>query len=194
MINVMAGVLLVLIITSSAECRGGPKYNHDAISPKLQDEIDNIYDDNKQDLYNGGRISSATITTLTVTTCTGCAAATNTATTVNGAQKSVTNTAYTAFSSFSTAITPSDATKKILVIMSGTYASTVAADCFFTLLRGATNIGHELEMTKTEIGMAIHVIDSPLTASATTYFVAAKEAGGGTCRINNGVTLSAIQL
>lgn len=60
-------LFILLFLSSSVYARGGPQYQHDKISPQLDAEINNIYEDMRQDLYNGGRISSATISSLTVT-------------------------------------------------------------------------------------------------------------------------------
>lgn len=81
-------VIILMFLATSAYGRGGPKYAHNELSPKLDDEISNIYEDMAQNLYNGGRISSGTILNLTVSTLTY--------TTLSPSLKTITNwTSYT---------------------------------------------------------------------------------------------------
>lgn len=63
-------VIILMFLSTVAYGRGGPKYAHNELSPKLDDEINNIYEDMAEDLYDGGRISSGSIDFLTVSTIT----------------------------------------------------------------------------------------------------------------------------
>lgn len=64
----LAVVSICLFITSSAFARGGPKYGY--TDPHLDDEINNLYENMSDDLYNGGRITSGTVVNLTFSTAT----------------------------------------------------------------------------------------------------------------------------
>ena len=101
----------------------------------------------------------------------------------------------------SVTITPSSASNKILVIVGcGTRAQS-STDGFYTIFRGATNLGSAAGMSQTsrdsaDGGMSGYfggiVLDSPSTTSATTYQVYMKKSGSNGCQVNYEDTFGSI--
>ena len=123
-------------------------------------------------------------------------------TATDSTQRSTSSTSFvTASNTLSVSITPSSASNKIFIIVTGTlYIEGVAAYASATVFRGATNIGDATYGmasvyggSSTVIGsMAMNVLDSPNTTSATTYEVRIKRQGGTNVFIQEPTSQSSI--
>lgn len=104
-------------------------------------------------------------------------------------------TANFALSNITATITPTSASSKILIIVNGEFSTTstvVGAFGFFSVSRGATNIGDpsfgfgyvtnfiSSAVTPDDYPIAFSTIDSPATTSATTYTVTMKSVASET--------------
>ena len=99
---------------------------------------------------------------------------------VNATDSTERNTSSTSFvtgsNTLSVSITPSSASNKILILANSSAYTGGDNTAYYTLYRGATNLGSAdgLTVLKTTGGygnIAIQVFDSPSTTSATTYQV-----------------------
>jgi hypothetical protein len=109
---------------------------------------------------------------------------------VNGS--SSTTTTSWAKTGLAATITPSSDSSKIAMYFSGTaYNTTTAKNCFFTFLRGSTNIANTNGIAASGVTATVTAdmpvsavwVDSPATTSATTYTVGFETDSGGTCRL-----------
>jgi hypothetical protein len=102
----------------------------------------------------------------------------------------------TASNTMSVSITPSSASNKIFVSVSGNiYNTTAATYCVATIFRDATDLGAASDrgLTNTWTGdtdggspLCMIILDSPSTTSATTYQVYFRQRNGGTAILNEG--------
>jgi hypothetical protein len=121
-------------------------------------------------------------------------------TTALSSQDSVDNTAFTAFANLQATVTPVSSSSRFIILVTGAATDSTTDQCFHTILRGSTNIGHAssglTEYNVTTSGpIAYHVYDSPATASAITYKAAAKRAvGTAIARLNTGTTLTVVEI
>ena len=115
-------------------------------------------------------------------------------------RQSTSSSFVTASNTLSVTITPSSASNKILIIVTGAmYHNTIGAYGQSTIYRDSTNLGSSDGMTSvyggssTVIGsMAMNYLDSPSTTSATTYQVYIRASGGGAVYIQEPSTKSSI--
>ena len=117
--------------------------------------------------------------------------------------RSTTSTSFvTASNTLSVSITPSSTSSKIFLIAnSNGYANNAGLNAYFTIYRGATNLGNASngminwwDETNRQIGngWSITYLDSPATTSATTYQVYMKVDSGTTAFMNYNTTLGSI--
>jgi hypothetical protein len=117
--------------------------------------------------------------------------------------RSTTSTSFvTASNTLSISITPSSTSSKIFLIAnSNGYANNAGLNAYFTIYRGATNLGNASnglinwwDETNRQIGngWSMTYLDSPSTTSATTYQVYMKVDSGTTAFMNYNTTLGSI--
>jgi hypothetical protein len=116
-------------------------------------------------------------------------------------QRSTTSSSFvTASNTLSVSITPSSASNKILIIVSGSmYHNTSGSYAQATIYRDSTNLGSGEGMIAVYGGsstvianMAMNYLDSPATTSAITYQVYVKSVNGGTAYLQEPATKSSI--
>ena len=111
-------------------------------------------------------------------------------TATDSTERSTTSTSFvTGSNTLSVSITPSSASNKIFVAVSSSIYGSGTFSFFYTIFRDAVNIGASDGMqrlyTSLYVPMAMSILDSPNTTSATTYQVYMKS-NGGTAALNWG--------
>ncbi len=106
------------------------------------------------------------------------------------------STFVTASNTLSVTITPSSASNKIFIITNFTTTMGSGEQSFFTIFRGATNLGHStggmiggiiINSSAYNMGQSMSFLDSPSTTSATTYQVYFRTTGTAGIIMNNEV-------
>jgi hypothetical protein len=104
----------------------------------------------------------------------------------------------TGSNTLSVTITPSSASNKILILVSTSIYSG-SSNGYYTIYRGATNLGTSNGMAASSDGavgafynFGINYLDSPSTTSATTYQLYARNTGGGGSYMNFSTTKGSI--
>jgi hypothetical protein len=112
--------------------------------------------------------------------------------------RTTTSTSFvTGSNTLSVTITPSSASNKIYVLVSGNMQSVSSQDTYYTIYRGATNLGNVNNgfvylLGYTYAGQCMSYLDSPSSTSALTYQVYMKTDSGGTARIPTGTSTASI--
>ncbi len=161
----MKKLLFLLVALSSVVLADGPLFRHK--DTFAQQEFDNVYQD----------IRSRTLQLKILQVLTS--ALSSDASTTSG---SFTDTGLSA------SITPSSTASKVLIFASGSGNSGASNTVRFTISRGATNLGGSLGFqgiqsagaTTMRLPFSMVYLDSPLTASATTYHVQFLSGDGAT--------------
>ena len=117
-------------------------------------------------------------------------------------ERSTTSTSFSDITGLSVAITPSATSSKVLVMCNTTgYSGNTSAKSEYTLLRDSTNIGASgtgviariFGANDIQSSIAMTVLDSPSTTSATTYKAQFRRSGAsGTARAQLSNTLGTI--
>jgi hypothetical protein len=111
--------------------------------------------------------------------------------------RTTTSTSFvTGSNTLSVTITPSSASNKIYVLVSGTMQSS-GGDTYYTIFRGATNLGNVSNgfvylANNVYTGQCMSVLDSPSSTSALTYQVYMKADAAATARIPTGTSTATI--
>jgi hypothetical protein len=106
-------------------------------------------------------------------------------------QRSTSSTSFvTGSNTLSVSITPSSASNKVFINMTGVHLG--SSEAYYTIYRDSTNIGSTNGLsymnngaTTGAMGFGMSVLDSPNTTSAITYQVYLKAVSGSTAYINN---------
>ena len=117
--------------------------------------------------------------------------------------RSTTSTSFvTASNTMSVSITPSSASSKVFITVSGNiYQQTGGKYIYATIFRGSTDLGASSDRGLTNIyanpndsggSLAMSILDSPSTTSATTYQVYFRTTSGGTSVLNESNTKGTI--
>ena len=117
--------------------------------------------------------------------------------------RSTTSTSFvTASNTMSGSITPSSASSKVFITVSGNiYQQTGGKYIYATIFRGSTDLGASSDRGLTNIyanpndsggSLAMSILDSPSTTSATTYQVYFRTTSGGTSVLNESNTKGTI--
>jgi len=114
-------------------------------------------------------------------------------------QRGTTSTSFvTASNTLSVTITPSSASNKILIICTFNGYTEAGTTSYYTLYRGATNLGAAtngmctLSTSDSYAGQSVSYLDSPNTTSATTYQMYLKKGGASGAFINGDNALGSI--
>ena len=96
-------------------------------------------------------------------------------------------------------ITPSSSSSKILVLCGLCIGSSASADSYFTIVRGATNLGTASGFVNWfsangQGGAGVNYLDSPATTSSTAYTVHFRTGGSGTAYMSVANTTNSIVL
>ena len=118
-----------------------------------------------------------------------------------GTEETTSSTSFVA-SSLTKSSTPSSASNKILIMVSGTQATSgPASECIATIFRGATNLGNSYGISYTynvsnanHSGISMNYLDSPNTTSSTTYTMYFKATGAHAQYVQRNGALSTIIL
>ena len=144
-------------------------------------------------LRNLGIVSAAGITTTKL----GTGAVLQVVTASDSTGRTTTSTSFvTGSNTLSVSITPSSASNKIYILVSGTMQSS-GGDTYYTIYRGNTNLGNVNNgfvylANNAYAGQCMSVLDSPSSTSALTYQVYMKADSGATARIPTGTSTATI--
>ena len=122
-------------------------------------------------------------------------------TATDSTERSTSSTTFvTGSNTLSVSITPSSTSSKIFVIVCATAAAENTTQSYYTIYRGATNLGNSNGLFQSygtggtaQTNCALSYLDSPSSTSALTYQVYFRKASGGyNIFLNYGSTLSSI--